>query len=407
MPKLKPGSVPRYRLHKATGLGVVTLNGRDIYLGRHGSPESLQAYHTLVAKWIAGGREPLDSKEGCLPSKHREEPPAPGSITVVELISRFYAHLVATYPSSGRGSVPASFKTPLAVLRQAYGRELAAEFSPKKLKSVRDEFVARNWVRAKVNANVNKVRRCFRWGCEEELIPPSVFQSLAAVENLKAGRSTAKESKKTEPIPAEDIEAAIAHLSPELGDMVRILWLTGARPSEVFTMRPGDIDRTSDVWVYRPMSHKTLHHGKNRQIAIGPRCQAVLSKYLDRQPDQFCFSPREIEEARRARAHAQRQTPIGHGNSRGRRSGAKQSPRRFRATYSKESFRKAIERACEKAGIKPWTTYRLRHSRGTEIRAKYGLDGTQACLGHSSATVSELYASVDLTKAVNIAREIG
>ena len=32
MPRLK-NKVPSYRLHKATGQAVVTLNGRDIYLG--------------------------------------------------------------------------------------------------------------------------------------------------------------------------------------------------------------------------------------------------------------------------------------------------------------------------------------------------------------------------------------
>ncbi len=31
---------PSYRLHKPTGLAVVTLDGRDIYLGRFGSAES-------------------------------------------------------------------------------------------------------------------------------------------------------------------------------------------------------------------------------------------------------------------------------------------------------------------------------------------------------------------------------
>ena len=31
---------PSYRLHKPTGLAVVTLDGRDLHLGEFGSPES-------------------------------------------------------------------------------------------------------------------------------------------------------------------------------------------------------------------------------------------------------------------------------------------------------------------------------------------------------------------------------
>ena len=32
--------VPKYRLHKPTGLAVVRLSGRDLYLGPYGTPES-------------------------------------------------------------------------------------------------------------------------------------------------------------------------------------------------------------------------------------------------------------------------------------------------------------------------------------------------------------------------------
>jgi len=32
--------IPSYRLHKPWGRAVITLGGRDIYLGPHGTPES-------------------------------------------------------------------------------------------------------------------------------------------------------------------------------------------------------------------------------------------------------------------------------------------------------------------------------------------------------------------------------
>jgi hypothetical protein len=38
MPKLKT-KTPSYRLHKGSGQAVVTLSGKDIYLGVHGSEE--------------------------------------------------------------------------------------------------------------------------------------------------------------------------------------------------------------------------------------------------------------------------------------------------------------------------------------------------------------------------------
>ena len=44
--------IPSYRLHRASGCAVVTLNGKDVYLGTHGSPESRAAYQRAVAEWL-------------------------------------------------------------------------------------------------------------------------------------------------------------------------------------------------------------------------------------------------------------------------------------------------------------------------------------------------------------------
>ena len=43
--------VPSYRHYRPKGLGVVRLDGRDIYLGPHGSEESVERYNRLIAEW--------------------------------------------------------------------------------------------------------------------------------------------------------------------------------------------------------------------------------------------------------------------------------------------------------------------------------------------------------------------
>ena len=48
--------VPSYRLHKPSGRAVVTLGGRDHYLGRYGSAASKREYERLVAEWLANHR---------------------------------------------------------------------------------------------------------------------------------------------------------------------------------------------------------------------------------------------------------------------------------------------------------------------------------------------------------------
>src|SRR4051812_39162345 len=47
---------PKYRHHKPSGQAVVTLDGKDFYLGRHGSPESRAEYDRMIAEWLSNGR---------------------------------------------------------------------------------------------------------------------------------------------------------------------------------------------------------------------------------------------------------------------------------------------------------------------------------------------------------------
>ena len=49
MPKLS-NSVPKYRKHRGSGQAVVTLNGRDFYLGPHNSKISRLEYDRLTSE---------------------------------------------------------------------------------------------------------------------------------------------------------------------------------------------------------------------------------------------------------------------------------------------------------------------------------------------------------------------
>jgi hypothetical protein len=48
----KPRKVPSYRLHKPTGQAVVRIDGRDHYLGLHGTEASHEAYRRTIAEWL-------------------------------------------------------------------------------------------------------------------------------------------------------------------------------------------------------------------------------------------------------------------------------------------------------------------------------------------------------------------
>jgi len=55
MPKHKTFT-PKYRNFKASGQGVVTVAGRDFYLGPHVTNVSRIEYNRFVAEWLAVGR---------------------------------------------------------------------------------------------------------------------------------------------------------------------------------------------------------------------------------------------------------------------------------------------------------------------------------------------------------------
>ncbi len=59
MPKptqpVRPVRIPSYRRHKPSGQAVVTLGGRDVYLGPWRSPDSKRQYRRRIAEYLAGG----------------------------------------------------------------------------------------------------------------------------------------------------------------------------------------------------------------------------------------------------------------------------------------------------------------------------------------------------------------
>ena len=48
---------PAYRKHKRSGQAVVTLSGKDVYLGPHGTKASRIEYDRVIGEWLANGRQ--------------------------------------------------------------------------------------------------------------------------------------------------------------------------------------------------------------------------------------------------------------------------------------------------------------------------------------------------------------
>jgi integrase len=75
--------------------------------------------------------------------------------------------------------------------------------------------------------------------------------------------------------------------------------------------------------------------------------------------------------------------------------------------YTSASYCYAIHKACRKTGVPCWGPNRLRHNAATFLRKQYGIEAARVILGHSSATITEVYAEMDRAKAAAIMAEVG
>lgn len=406
--------VPKYRHYKPKDLGVVRIAGRDIYLGKYGSPESKERYRRVISEWLSNDSELSVSQ------------PKPLSEALVsELIIAYWKYVEGYYVKNG---VPTSEATiirqALHPLRHLYTTLPVASFGPTALKAVRDELCrkkirrgpkktkdkvaeesddeGKSISRGVINRYINKIRGMFRWGVENELVPAGIYEALQTVAPLRKGRTDARETAPILPVSDEHIDAVLPKLSPIVAAMVRLQRLTGARPQEIMNLRPIEIEKRNDgVWVYQPGRHKTEHHGRQRIIVLGPKAQEVLKPWLDRDPQSYCFSPAEAD----AWSQAQHKRASDRKKRKTNRSRKARPP--IGDHYTRHSYRVAIQRACRRAKVPIWSPNQLRHTRATELRAKYGLEAARTILGHSEVATTEIYAERDLGLAVQVSKESG
>ncbi len=408
MPR-KAAKVPAYCLHKASGRAVVRVNGKDHYLGPFGSAESHERYAELIERWRLAKAAP----------KELPELPPSQELSVNELLLKYWDYAESYYSSQGQPTKElVCMRDALRPVKRLYGNTLVRDFGPKSLKTVREFMITEQQLaRSVVNQRIGRIKRVFKWGVAEELISPSILHGLQAVEGLRRGRTPARETDPVEPVADNEVRAVLPFVAPHVAAMIQLQRLTGMRPGEVVLMRPCDLDRSRQVWIYEPESHKGRWRGARRLVPIGPRAQELIGPYLERDAADYLFSPREAEAWRRQHRPAYqgrtRSTPLYPSELRRRELVREQrkgrvSKRPKRPRYDTDSYRRAIEYGFRKArqsgvAISNWHPNQLRHTRGTEIRKTHGIEAAQVILGHARADVTQVYAQRDLEAAIAVA----
>jgi len=164
MPRLP--SVPAYLLHRSTGQARVRIDGRDHYLGLHGSPKSRQEYARLMAERFRPG--------GGIPTTPSLFPPSNGTfggtinsagtsakIPLNEMFVRYLNFADTYYVCDGTPTGETNnMKDAIRSVRALYDHMSADEFGPLALKAVRHHMIETEGLsRNVINQRINRNRR--------------------------------------------------------------------------------------------------------------------------------------------------------------------------------------------------------------------------------------------------------
>lgn len=408
-PTIPPLCRQRHK-HRADRAFVV-IDGKRVYLGRWDDPDTQLEYKRLIAEWLTHGQS--------APSLNKSD-----DLRIVELCNAFWQHI--NKPNTYRE--PQNYTPALKTLRQLYGHTRVHDFDLLAFETVQQAMVdhvgkntKRPWSRKYVNQNITRLTQMFRWGKKRKLVPPAVLADIEDVDKLQRGRTAAPETKPVTPVPLAHVFDIRHHVSRQVWAMIMVQFRTGARPGEVTAIRPMDINRSSDVWIYTPADHKNAHREKTCQIYLGRKAQAILHPFLkDKAPDEFVFSPKDAEQERSEAKRQARKSKVQPSQI----DRSKPNPKRKAGSrYTTTSYGRAITRAVQQAVPHPtlskkkrkeltaeekkqlerwrpsqhWHPNQLRHNYATAIRREYGLELAATMLGHSKIETTQIYAEVNVT----------
>ena len=404
MPKLT-NRPPKYSKFK--NYAVTFHNGKRIYLGTYGSPES----HTAYARFLAERR----LNPGLVLPKGET------AVAVSELAVGFLDHAKATLAKPNYTHYRIAT---MDFLVEFYGDISVDEFKPSCLKTVRSELIqARRkdgkprFCRNMINEYTRRIVTLFGWGVEEGLVKSDTWAVLRAVKPLSEGYVGTFDHEEREDVPDEVIRRTLPYLPPMLRAMIKVQRYLGCRPSEVFNMRVKEIDRNTDpdIWLYRLSRHKTEKKTKKKRkkvLALSKLEQELIAPYLEgKEPTAAVFSPKTAMEERRAEQRAKRKSKLTPSQrERDRIRAAK--PSKYREFYDKDSYRQAFLHAIEKANrqlpdgekIPHWTPYQIRHRAATAMELEFGIDEAQTLLDHATPDTTQRYSHARVQKLKKLAK---
>ena len=365
--------------------------GKRYYHGRYDTPESEESYRRFIQRIVAESNAPADM---------------PSANPLLAELAVPYLDWIADQSAKQQNAIRQMIQQVLEV----YGDLDIAEFGPRKVLAWQQWLTTRpeEYSRTTINKRLAELKRWLRWCVSRELMPVERLQAIETVVAVKAGRTAAKETEPVRPVPAADVTATLPYLPPSVAIMAQVQYFCGMRPQDVVSMRLCDVDRTGDIWLYRPASHKNKHRGQSLTKAIPVAAQTLLEPLLDRGDESYLFDPRDASEwryTRRAETTDRKTTRYPSEEKRVREKVLAGREKR-KARYSVDTYRQAITRACDEAKVQRWTPLQLRHSIATELSRDFGEQAASRWLGHARLETTAIYVEQQSRELIEIARRI-
>lgn len=272
-------------------------------------------------------------------------------LTVDSLLDQYLVSLQETIADKWKEKKQGIYRQVCKQARELYGTLPAEDFGPKAYQAVRKAMACPGRNCNYVNMLCTRLKAAWKWGVSQELVSESSYRRLLTVPDLQPGALGLADAREVMPVPRELFEATLPYLSETCADLLRLLWISGARPGEIIALTPAELQQDGGFLVYRPKSHKTKRYNKLRAVVFGPECEAILRRYWPASPTE----------------------------------------RFFRCYADSAVVRNAIYRACERGKLQRWHTYQLRHAAVTRIALEHGKEVAMAVAGHASVITTDRY----------------
>lgn len=357
--------------HRASGQERFHYGGRTYYLGPIGSVEAKTRYVELLTQLM---QQQAQTQTPPQPKPSKAQTPLLLWRTVAEVVALWDAYAQDRYGASGKEA--AQFRYSLAPMVEAHAATPVDRFGVRQLDEVRELMIAKGWQREVIGRRMVRVRTMWRWAEVKGHVPPGSWAALSALPAVAANDRRVRRSRPRKAVDwATLAKVCRAIENRQVRAIMLVLWYTGARPSEVRTLKVGDIDRSGEVWTAAITDHKNAWRGQERTIAIGPKAQAVLRPYLEGKPGCAWVFPSGRSDGKPCRG---------------------------------ESLSRAVRRACERVVVAGCTPYSCRHSYRLRVTRALSLEHARAAMGHASIETTADYAKgTDAAAAAEAARRLG